>query len=50
MGEDRWPDGFARNRDAFATFLRYHHEQRPSKRLVQAEELFAAETMESFKI
>jgi 4,5-dihydroxyphthalate decarboxylase len=50
MGDDFWPYGFAPNRAALATFLRYHHEQGLSKRLLQPEELFAPETMESFKI
>jgi 4,5-dihydroxyphthalate decarboxylase len=50
MGEDFWPYGFAPNRDAIATFLRYHHEQGLSKRRLEPEELFAPETLESFKI
>jgi 4,5-dihydroxyphthalate decarboxylase len=50
MGEDFWPYGFAGNRATLATFLRYHHEQGLSKRLLQPEELFAPETLESFKI
>jgi len=50
MGDDFWPYGFARNRSTLATFLRYHHEQGLSKRLLEPEELFAPETMESFKI
>ena len=50
MGEDFWPYGFARNRATLATFLRYHHEQGLSKKLLEPEELFAPETMESFKI
>jgi 4,5-dihydroxyphthalate decarboxylase len=50
MGDDFWPYGFARNRSTLATFLRYHHEQGLSKRLLEACELFAPETMESFKI
>jgi len=50
MGEDFWPYGFASNRATLATFLRYHHEQGLSKRLLEPEELFAPETMESFKI
>jgi 4,5-dihydroxyphthalate decarboxylase len=50
MGDDYWPYGFAPNRDALATFLRYHHEQGLSKRLLEPEELFAPETLESFKI
>ena len=50
MGEDFWPYGFERNRATLATFLRYHHEQGLSKRLLKAEDLFAPETMEAFKI
>jgi 4,5-dihydroxyphthalate decarboxylase len=37
-------------REALETFLRYHHEQGLSKPLLQPEELFTPETMESFKI
>jgi 4,5-dihydroxyphthalate decarboxylase len=50
MGEDFWPYGFERNRKTLETFLRYHHEQGLSKRLLKPEELFAQEAMESFKI
>jgi 4,5-dihydroxyphthalate decarboxylase len=50
MGDDFWPYGFAPNRETLATFLRYHHEQGLSKRRLEPEELFAPETMESFKI
>jgi 4,5-dihydroxyphthalate decarboxylase len=50
MGEDYWPYGFEPNRRTLATFLRYHHEQGLSKRLLQPEELFAPEAMEAFKI
>jgi 4,5-dihydroxyphthalate decarboxylase len=50
LGEDFWPYGFARNRQTLATFLRYHHEQGLSKRLLKPEELFVPETMETFKI
>jgi 4,5-dihydroxyphthalate decarboxylase len=50
MGDDYWAYGLDRNRDTLATFLRYHHEQGLSKRLLQPEELFAPETLESFKI
>jgi 4,5-dihydroxyphthalate decarboxylase len=50
MGDDYWPYGFAPNREALATFLRYHHQQGLSKQLLQPEELFASETLESFKI
>lgn len=50
MGDDFWPYGFAPNRATLATFLRYHHEQGLSKRLLTPEELFAPETLESFVI
>jgi 4,5-dihydroxyphthalate decarboxylase len=50
MGDDFWPYGLDRNRQALATFLRYSHEQGLSKRLLPPEELFAPETLESFKI
>ena len=50
MGEDFWPYGLKPNVETLQTFLRYHHEQGLSKRLVKPEELFAPETLESFKI
>ena len=50
LGEDFWPYGFERNRDTLATFLRYHFEQGLSKQQLQPEQLFAPETLESFKI
>ncbi len=50
MGDDFWPYGFAPNREALATFLRYHHEQGLSKRRLEPAELFAPETLESFVI
>ena len=50
MGEDFWPYGIDRNRAALETFLRYSHEQGLSKRRVTPDELFAPETLESFKI
>jgi len=50
MGDDFWSYGFEANRNALATFLRYHHEQGLSKRLLTPEELFAPEAMESFRI
>jgi 4,5-dihydroxyphthalate decarboxylase len=50
MGEDWWPYGFAANRRVLDTFLRYHHEQGLSARRLEAEELFASETLEAFKI
>jgi 4,5-dihydroxyphthalate decarboxylase len=50
MGDDWWPYGLEANRHVLDTFLRYHHEQGLSKRRLQPEELFAPETLESFKI
>jgi len=50
MGDDYWPYGLEPNRRTLATFLRYHHEQGLSRRLLQPEELFAPEAMEAFKI
>jgi 4,5-dihydroxyphthalate decarboxylase len=50
MGEDFWTYGLEPNRVALETFLRYSHEQGLSPRLLSAEELFAAETLESFVI
>lgn len=48
MGEDWWPYGFAPNRHVLETFLRYHHEQGLSPRLLAPEALFAPQTLESF--
>ncbi|MFO1324706.1 MAG: ABC transporter substrate-binding protein [Burkholderiales bacterium] len=50
MGDDFWPYGIERNRDTLATFLRYHHEQGLSKRLLQPEALFAPEALEASRI
>ena len=50
MGADFWPYGLAPNIPVLSTFLRYHHEQGLSKRLLSPQELFAPETFESFKI
>jgi 4,5-dihydroxyphthalate decarboxylase len=50
MGDDYWPYGLQRNRETLATFLRYSFEQGLSKRQLAPEELFAPETLESFKI
>jgi 4,5-dihydroxyphthalate decarboxylase len=50
MGEDWWPYGLAPNRHVLDTFLRYHHEQGLSKRRFTPEEIFARETLESFKV
>jgi 4,5-dihydroxyphthalate decarboxylase len=50
MGDDFWPYGVDRNRVVLTTFLRYSHEQGLAKQLLQPEQLFAPETLESFKI
>jgi len=50
MGEDIWPYGLEENRKALETFLRHHHAQGLSSRLVTPEELFHPATHESFKI
>lgn len=50
MGEDWWPYGLAPNRHVLETFLRYHHAQGLSSRLVAVEELFAPECLERFRI
>ena len=50
MGDDFWPYGLERNRKTLETFLRYHHEQGLSKRLLSVDELFAPESLEAFKI
>jgi 4,5-dihydroxyphthalate decarboxylase len=50
LGEDWWPYGLEPNRHVLDTFLRYHHEQGLSRRRLKPEELFAAETLEAFKI
>jgi 4,5-dihydroxyphthalate decarboxylase len=50
MGEDWWPYGLERNRHVLETFLRYHHAQGLSNRLLGVEELFAPECLDAFKI
>jgi 4,5-dihydroxyphthalate decarboxylase len=50
MGDDWWPYGLEPNRKALETFLRYHHEQGLSQRRFAPEELFARETLASFRV
>jgi 4,5-dihydroxyphthalate decarboxylase len=50
LGEDWWPYGIEPNRHVLETFLRYHHEQGLSKRKLAVEELFARETLQSFRV
>jgi 4,5-dihydroxyphthalate decarboxylase len=50
MGTDFWPYGLEENEHVLETFLRYSHEQGLSKRQLSSRELFAPESLESFKI
>ena len=50
MGNDFWPYGVEPNRKTLETFLRHHHAQGLSPRLVKVEELFHPSTLETFKI
>jgi len=50
MGEDFWSYGLEPNRKTLETFLRHHHAQGLSSRLVKPEELFHPSTHETFKI
>jgi 4,5-dihydroxyphthalate decarboxylase len=50
MGEDFWSYGLNANRKTLETFLRHHHSQGLSARLVTPDELFHPGTHESFKL
>jgi 4,5-dihydroxyphthalate decarboxylase len=50
MGEDFWSYGVSPNRKALETFLRHHHLQGLSSRLVTLEEMFHSGTLETFKL
>ena len=50
MGHDFWSYGLAANRKVLETFLRHHHAQGLSPRLVKPEELFHPSTHETFTI
>jgi 4,5-dihydroxyphthalate decarboxylase len=50
MGEDFWSYGVEENRKTLETFLRHHHGQGLSPRLVKVEELFHPATLETFKV
>ncbi len=47
LGEDYWSYGLDANVETLTTFLRYHHEQGLSRRMLRPEELFAPESTES---
>ena len=50
FGSDWWPYGFEKNQTMLDTFCRYHHEQGLSKRRLGPAELFADETLLSYKV
>jgi 4,5-dihydroxyphthalate decarboxylase len=50
LGKDYWSYGLDANLNVLSTFLRYHHEQGLSKRLLHPKDIFAPESLESFKI
>jgi len=50
LGEDIWPYGLEKNRVVLETFLRHHHAQGLSERLVSIEELFDPASLDSFRI
>jgi 4,5-dihydroxyphthalate decarboxylase len=50
MGEDFWSYGVAENRKTLESFLRRHHREGLSSRLLTPEELFHPGTLESFKL
>jgi len=50
MGDDFWSYGLEPNHKTLATFLRHHHAQGLSSRLLKPEELFHPSTHDSFKI
>jgi 4,5-dihydroxyphthalate decarboxylase len=50
MGENFWSYGLEPNRKTLEVFLRHHHAQGLSSRLVKPEELFHPGTLESFKL
>ena len=50
MGEDFWSYGLDANRKTLELFLKHHHAQGLSGRLVKPEELFHPGTLETFKL
>jgi 4,5-dihydroxyphthalate decarboxylase len=50
MGKDFWKYGYEANGDAIDRLLRYHYEQGLSRRQLTADEIFAPETFEAYKI
>jgi 4,5-dihydroxyphthalate decarboxylase len=50
MGQDFWPYGVERNRKTLDTFLRHHHSQSLSPRLVTVEDMIHPTTFETYKL
>jgi 4,5-dihydroxyphthalate decarboxylase len=50
MGEDFWPYGVDANRKTLEAFLKHHHSQGLSARLLKPEDLFHPGTLEAFKL
>ena len=50
MGEDFWSYGLDSNHKTLELFLKHHHAQGLSGRLVKPEELFHPGTLETFKL
>jgi len=50
MGDDWWPYGVDKNREAIEALCEYSFEQGLSTRRMGAEELFAPETLDEFKV
>jgi 4,5-dihydroxyphthalate decarboxylase len=47
LGEDWWPYGLGANRHAVDTFLRYHHEQGLSQRLMTSDDIFVRQLLDT---
>ncbi|CAN5305598.1 ABC transporter substrate-binding protein [soil metagenome] len=50
MGDDYWSYGVAKSRKTLETFLRHHHAQGLSERLVSIDEMFHPSTYETYSI
>jgi 4,5-dihydroxyphthalate decarboxylase len=50
MGEDFWPYGIEPNRKTIETFLRYAREQGLTTTVLTPEDLFARETIDTFRV
>ncbi|HEX3803995.1 MAG TPA: hypothetical protein VHV75_14235 [Solirubrobacteraceae bacterium] len=50
FGDDLWPSGVDANRPTLVAFLQYMHEQGLCDRVLTPEELFASETLSSFRV